>query len=240
MAETFHFFTDTEQWARAAASQFAADETGLRWQRLLASDIDDSLIDANKGWHAEYLRLAAEKGLDASLLAEVVTFKVSPRRYFTDPQLGLGDEYLFFKERLMHNPEFHAGMTAMAGAAEALSALGSTSVPHAYISTRPPEIGEATYQNLRQLGFNEAPILLRGKDIPYGQTVQYKTRAVIALHMALHDVGLPGVAIEYVDDYQAVTDAINGLNQPYLIGTHFNEQTTWPVIVERLQSLAQD
>ena len=104
------------------------------------------------------------------------------------------------------------------------------------MTTRPVALGAVTAWQLRELGFRPAPVLVRPDNVAYEETIGFKVGALQTLRQALDESVLRDAQLEYVDDYGAVVDAINGLGQEGLAATHFDPQTSWQEIATRYTS----
>ena len=145
-------------------------------------------------------------------------------------ELELVEDYDEYKLSSMHSPEFHIGMAAVQGS-EVL--FGNSNLPGGYITTRPAVLGEATYQNLQQHGFRQAPLLLRPAHVPYEKTIPFKIDALVTLRGMLDEADLPGVGVHYIDDYVGVIDGINELSHRALAGIHFGAHNSWESIARQ-------
>jgi len=226
--ETPSFYTEFEPWAAASVAQFKADHNAAEMpERLVISDADDTLIDSTLQWYNDYVHYAVNNQF---LPTTLEVFGESRRRAFAALWL-VDDEYDAYKKERMHSIPLHVGMVALHDAASTLAHDGMR-LPNGYISTRPAVLGEVTADSLRDLGFARTPLLVRPPHIDYADTVDFKEQAVIILNdMVQAERELRGTTIEYVDDYAAVADAINGLHISTLVGTHYGPHTSWGKIL---------
>lgn len=231
MAETEpQYHTNGQQWAEATAARHAAymadnPEANVLW----LSDVDGPLVNSDLRWHQDYVGLAIEKGVPEDLIVDLATFNTSPRRHYQ--KLELVADYPTYKSWLMSNGAFHASMRATDDALAALPDLAARNVPGGYISTRPEVIGAVTRQTLDGAGFAPSPLLMRSRDIAYDQTIAYKCDPLLLLLRALAQRKLANTRVKYVEDYQGVVNAVNGLNIPRLTGVYYGPHTSWNEIL---------
>jgi len=227
------FFTDPTEWAEGVVWQyFRYRATHARPNGLVISDVDDVMIHSSARWHADFMELAAEKGMKRDALPDLKTFIArTPRVCFTERELV--KDYSLYKTNRMRDVAFHLGMGAMDSAAAVLPPFAARNLPEGYISTRPEVLGAATSWQLKNLGFAPTPVLIRPETVAYEDTVGFKVDALQALRFVLDDAALASVPVEYVDDYAAVVDAVNNLGQDGLTATHFGPGASWQEITDR-------
>lgn len=163
-------------------------------------DVDDTVLASSVRW---LNRFNSSFGLNLSIAMIKKTGGLSS-------YLRRHPEFESFREMLemtYYDKDFHIDLAAIRGAVTGIDRLKEANIPlGGYLTARPEELTNITSKNLVSLGFPDAPVCARPKNVENNSTLEWKTETLRRIANSYDG------QLVMIDDKQSLQRVIADLN----------------------------
>jgi hypothetical protein len=189
----------TETWA------FLCKE-GINMGEILVFDIDECLVNSVEKHYRLLKQWARENGhAEVESLSYDEFCAGGGTKHFEN----IWPDYNAYCESNRKDANFNRGLVEVPGSRNAQRLLDSEA--HAYLTTRPEEMIDLTYEELVLiLNFLDLKIIARPSDVPITQTTEWK---LSKLQEMVENTGTPKIML---DDQVSMHDAVKSAHNPWI------------------------